>query len=337
MALRLKRGIEADRELYVPIAGELIYTTDTKKLYIGDGSTSGGILVDRGGDWDDLTNKPTIPTDVSDLTDTTDLFGSINSDSYSLPIASPTLLGGIKIGTGLSIDGSGLVTASSGDYNDLTNLPTLFDGAYSSLTGTPTTLAGYGITDAFDGQYSSLSGAPTVPTDVSDLTDTTNLLNADLININIETVSLGRTNTQDQFIPYVITDSVQNTLQDQIPPTNVVGGLIEKVVYSKQLSRYSSGGELLLTLICNTDGNDYYTTRKFVFSRTGTDTYNVTESGAAGATEIYDSIEITQRLDGTDLFLEVTVKAPDSGLPFIRVVGQITYTSVPIFSTLSGF
>ena len=90
-------------------------------------------------------------------------------------------------------------TAFSGDYNDLTNKPTLFDGQFSSLTSTPTTLAGYGITDggsgvwaditgkpttiagfgitdAFDGDYTNLTNKPTIPADVSDLTDTTNLL-----------------------------------------------------------------------------------------------------------------------------------------------------------------
>lgn len=49
MALRIRRGSDADRQLINPAQGELIYTTDTKKLYIGDGSTSGatahGVLV----------------------------------------------------------------------------------------------------------------------------------------------------------------------------------------------------------------------------------------------------------------------------------------------------
>jgi hypothetical protein len=156
-------------------------------------------------------------------------------------------------------------------------------------------------------------------------------------NIEIETQTLGRTNSMDQFIPYIINDSIQSTLQDQVPPTNVVDGLIEKVVYTKRLNRYTSGGELLLTLVCNTDGQDFYTTKKFVFSRTATNTFDVTETGSSGATEIYDSILIEDRLDGTDLYLDITVKAPDSGLPFIRVVGQITYTSIPIFLTASGY
>jgi len=56
------------------------------------------------------------------------------------------------------------------DYTNFTNTPapvTPFSGDYADLTNKPT---------LFDGAYASLSGAPTVPTDLSDLTDTTNLL-----------------------------------------------------------------------------------------------------------------------------------------------------------------
>ena len=42
MALRLRRGTDAERLLVTPIEGELVYTTDTKKIYAGDGSTIGG-------------------------------------------------------------------------------------------------------------------------------------------------------------------------------------------------------------------------------------------------------------------------------------------------------
>jgi len=42
MALRLRRGTEADRLLITPLQGELIYATDSAKLYIGDGTTVGG-------------------------------------------------------------------------------------------------------------------------------------------------------------------------------------------------------------------------------------------------------------------------------------------------------
>ena len=42
MALRLRRGTDAERLLITPLQGELIYTTDTKLLYVGDGTTAGG-------------------------------------------------------------------------------------------------------------------------------------------------------------------------------------------------------------------------------------------------------------------------------------------------------
>lgn len=49
MALRLRRGTDAERLLITPLEGELIYTTDTKLLYVGDGATVGGTLVTGSG------------------------------------------------------------------------------------------------------------------------------------------------------------------------------------------------------------------------------------------------------------------------------------------------
>jgi hypothetical protein len=43
--LILKGGTEVDRVTFIPAVNELIYTTDTKKLYVGDGITYGGNLV----------------------------------------------------------------------------------------------------------------------------------------------------------------------------------------------------------------------------------------------------------------------------------------------------
>lgn len=45
MALRLRRGTDADRLTITPEAGEPIYATDTKLFYMGDGTTAGGRLV----------------------------------------------------------------------------------------------------------------------------------------------------------------------------------------------------------------------------------------------------------------------------------------------------
>ncbi len=63
MALRLRRGTNAGRLGITPVEGELIYTTDTKTVYVGDGVTVGGNAVSGGGGGG--------ATDLSSLTDVT--------------------------------------------------------------------------------------------------------------------------------------------------------------------------------------------------------------------------------------------------------------------------
>jgi len=49
MSLKLRRGTNAERLTITPELGELIYTTDSKQLYAGDGTTVGGTLVSYAG------------------------------------------------------------------------------------------------------------------------------------------------------------------------------------------------------------------------------------------------------------------------------------------------
>jgi len=44
-SIQIKRGLEANRSGITPAVGELIWTTDNKDLWIGDGSTAGGIKI----------------------------------------------------------------------------------------------------------------------------------------------------------------------------------------------------------------------------------------------------------------------------------------------------
>jgi hypothetical protein len=112
-------------------------------------------------DYNNFTNTPSIPTD----TDTT-----------------------YTAGTGLTLTGTEFSLTSGhfdGLFSSLTSTPTTLagygitdggSGVWADITGKPTTIAGFGITDAFDGDYTNLTNKPTIPADVSDLTDTTNLL-----------------------------------------------------------------------------------------------------------------------------------------------------------------
>jgi len=88
-------------------------------------------------------------------------------------------------------------TLFDGNYNSLSNKPTLFSGVYADLTSKPT---------LFDGAYASLSGNPTIPADVSDLTDTTNLLVGSYANSNVDS-HLNLTNASSgQVLSYNGTD-----------------------------------------------------------------------------------------------------------------------------------
>lgn len=43
MALQIRRGTNAERLAITPAEGELIYTTDSKRVFVGDGTTAGGV------------------------------------------------------------------------------------------------------------------------------------------------------------------------------------------------------------------------------------------------------------------------------------------------------
>ena len=46
---QLRRGTIAEVQNYVPAVAELVYSTSTNELFVGDGSTVGGLLLSSGG------------------------------------------------------------------------------------------------------------------------------------------------------------------------------------------------------------------------------------------------------------------------------------------------
>ena len=64
MSLRIRRGLNSQRSSVLLDTGEIAWATDTKKLYVGDGSTAGGVHVlatsvdeTSGLAWDSTTQK----------------------------------------------------------------------------------------------------------------------------------------------------------------------------------------------------------------------------------------------------------------------------------------
>ena len=204
---------------------------------------SGGNNIDIGslinGDYNNLSNKPTIPADISDLTDTTNLL----SDSQSLSLSGTDL----TISSGNTVDLAGLftntdnqtlswnsannwLTISNGNYVDLSalaggggasNLTDLGDVDTSSAGHTPTNgqalvwsqaMGHWMPGDTFDGDYSSLSNTPTIPSNQTLLLSGTDLSisggnSVDLSGISGTSAWSGITGTPTTIAGYGITDA----------------------------------------------------------------------------------------------------------------------------------
>jgi hypothetical protein len=102
MPLLLRRGTESSLTNIIPQMGEPIWTTDTKKLWVGDGTTYGGIQVSGVG---------------------------------SISTATTSTVGGIKVGDNLTIDGTGRLSASATSNQ---NLNTTSSVTFANLTVTNT-------------------------------------------------------------------------------------------------------------------------------------------------------------------------------------------------------
>ena len=105
--------------------------SDTQKQQARNNIGAGTSSFD--GDYNSLTNKPTIPTKTSQLTNDSGFISDI-------PIASATQLGGVKVGAGLSVTENGVLSATGGGTADSVE--------WNNVLDKPTTIAGYGITDA---------------------------------------------------------------------------------------------------------------------------------------------------------------------------------------------
>ena len=66
--------------------------------------------------------------------------GEVVIDEYSLPTASNTVLGGIKVGSGLTINSGGVLSATGGGVADSVE--------WENVDNKPSTISGYGIKDA---------------------------------------------------------------------------------------------------------------------------------------------------------------------------------------------
>ena len=136
MALQLRRGTSGTRTSIVPDAGELIYTTDNKLVYVGDGSTAGGTLVSGGGS-NDIVNDTT-----------PQLGGNLDVNGRSIVSASNGNIVIAPNGTG-TILLNGNIT-KTGELNISPTTRTLFGNSTAGIDGSVAIIINtYSSTDGF--------------------------------------------------------------------------------------------------------------------------------------------------------------------------------------------
>lgn len=124
MALQIRRGTNAERQSIIPLQGELIFTTDTKKLFIGDGTTTGGIDVDTGSGGGGATDL----NGLSDVVLTSPSNGQVLKYNGSNWVNLPDATGGSSLASLDDVPGVVLTSPSNGEvlkYNgtNWVNLP----------------------------------------------------------------------------------------------------------------------------------------------------------------------------------------------------------------------
>lgn len=179
----------------------------------GKANTSDLSSVATSGSYNDLSNKPNIPTKTSQLTNDSDFVVSSNlasvasSGSYTDLSNKPTIPTKTSELTNDSnfVPSSSLATvATSGSYNDLSNTPTI-PTKTSDLTNDSNFVSSSSLaTVATSGSYTDLSNTPTIPT-VSDYS-----------------ASLLSSGWNGSSAPYTQTVSVQGILATDTPIVDVV-------------------------------------------------------------------------------------------------------------------
>lgn len=155
--------------------------------------------------------------------------------AYTLPAATVSTLGGVIVGSGLSVTAGTISTvfdgaysslsgtpslatvATSGSYTDLTNTPTLFSGSYTDLTNKPTIPSAIFSSVAVSGQTSISAGSATDTLTVAagtGITLTTNNTTKTLTITGTSSYTLGAATTTTLggvIIPAVGTSGITNT------------------------------------------------------------------------------------------------------------------------------
>ena len=127
MSLQIRRGTAAQLAVITPVVGELIFTTDTKAVYVGDGTTTGGVPVAVGGSGN-VTGTNLLTTGVASATG--NVTGGNVRTAGQVSATGNITTAGYFLGNGSALTG---ITASAVNALDLTGNTIANTVLYSSL------------------------------------------------------------------------------------------------------------------------------------------------------------------------------------------------------------
>jgi filamentous hemagglutinin len=128
MSLQIRRGTAAQLAVITPVIGELIYTTDTQVVYVGDGTTTGGIPIAVGGSGN-VSGTNLLTGGIASATG--NVTGGNIRTAGQVSATGNITTAGLYLGNGSALTG---VTASAVDALSLTGNTIANTVLYSSLT-----------------------------------------------------------------------------------------------------------------------------------------------------------------------------------------------------------
>lgn len=253
MALRLRRGTDAERQVIIPESGELIYTTDTKLVYVGDGVTTGGLAV----------SADAVVTELSEDT-SPELGGDLDLSGFALT------------GTGdINITGDINATTVDGSF---VNVDTLSSSSLANVRlGTDLDLNSNNIVGVgninIDGVVTA-TGNINLGDDSGDLinvggTVTSNLLPSTNLTYNIGAQSFRWNNGYFGSVSAsTIVSPNAGTIYDDAVGTLTVDGVVTNAIYNDDSSTFYDGASSTLTAGTAIIGDIYNNVDELVYSST---------------------------------------------------------------------
>ena len=301
MALRLRRGTDAERLLIVPESGELIFTTDTKTVYVGDGTTTGGVPISGATALQELSDdtSPQLGNDLDlnnfniDGTGNIDITGSITADSIIV-----TTFGV----TNLSVDTLSSDSGSTISLNNNLNLNTnnIVGTGNINIDGTITATGNINLGDSGD-----------------DIITSTGSWSSNIVPTADATYNIGTTSTK-------WLNGYFNTVDTGEVLTNTITGSNSGVVFEDATSTLNIG-TIYTGTIAGDDSSIFFDSTT---STTTTNTLNVNEIYNNLDELIFTSLNNTLFVDEVVGDLRGSVFADDSTTIVDSINSEITATAV---------